>query len=198
MLCTDSMPCSHHAALEQAKCAFHGVGVNVAHNISLLTVIDNFVPRDSCFFHGDGMRSEIVRHNHVNIFADVFADELGKRTGLGISGMEHSQIAIALTDADNDFFVFVFADVTFAAIPAADVGFVQFNGATKFWFSGGCHSSADSVAEIPSGFVSADSESALNLASGHSLLRFAHQHGRSEPSYKRQVGVVENTKLSRL
>jgi hypothetical protein len=186
------MPRSHYAALEQAKRAFDGVCVNIAHNISLFTVIDYFVPRDSCLPHGDRMRSEIVRHNYVNIFADVLADELGERTGLSISGMEHSEIAIAFADTHNDFFIFVFADVTFAAIPAADVGFVQFHGAAKFRFRGGRHSSADAVAEIPSGFVTADSQSALDLASGHSLFRFAHEHGRSEPSNERKMGVVKN------
>lgn len=193
MLCTDSMPRTHHAALEQAKSGLDGVGVNVAHNIRLLTVIDDLVPRDSRLLHSDRMRSEIVGHNHVNIFADVLADKLGERTGFGISGMEHPKIAVALTDADNDFFVLVFADVTFAAIPSANIGFVKFYGAAKFRFRGGRHSSANPVAQVPRCFVTTDSESPLDLASRHSLFRFAHQHDRSEPSHKWKMGIIENT-----
>jgi hypothetical protein len=32
----------------------------------------------------------------------------------------------------------------------------------------------------------------LNLASGHSFLRFAHEHGRSKPSNEWKMGVIKN------
>src|ERR1039458_8331414 len=98
MLCRDSMPRSHDAALEQGECRFYGVCVNVAANINALSMLNRFMfgVMHSSPFHGEGIGHEFIRHNHVYIVADVFLDVLGECASLYILRMEESKFAAAL------------------------------------------------------------------------------------------------------
>ena len=101
MLRADAMPRSHDAALKKRERGFDGVRVNVAHHVDAATVIDGLVLVSiPAFFMATVIGVEIVGHNHVHIFADILADVLCERSRLRIAGMEQSQIAIALADAE--------------------------------------------------------------------------------------------------
>jgi len=106
MLGADLMPRPQNTAFEKREGGFDGVGVNVAPDVNVATVLDGLVPgaRDISSLHCERVGREIIGHNHVHIFTYVIPNELRDRSGLNITGMKHSQIAIPLTDADYDFF----------------------------------------------------------------------------------------------
>jgi hypothetical protein len=166
--------------------------MNVAVNTLFLAVVNHLVVCASGLLHGDRVRRKFIGEDYIYILRDILFDVLGERAGLGIFGMKEAEIAVPLANAYDNIFVVHATDSTLAAIFSADTGFVHFDSAVEHRFVGSSHCSTDSVAEIPCGFVSADSESALNLASGHSLFRFAQQEGCGKPLYERQVRVIEN------
>ncbi len=184
------MPRSHDAALEKGKCIFDGIGVNLAHDVDLAAMV-NGPMWDAREFCGIGIRSEIVRDNHVNIGFDVLADVLRESSCFHIVSMEEPQIAVSLPNADHDFFVVSFCRMALTDVPAAYVGFVHLYRAGKFWFGSFFHRGPDSVAEIPCGLV-ADSKRAVNLMCAYALFRFAEKQRSHEPFLKWQVRVVKN------
>ena len=192
MLGANPVPCTHDAALEKREGRFDGVGVNVAHDIHARTVVNFFMVRSFGFPHGGIIRGRIIGENYFHILADVLADVLRERSAFGISGMEEAEIAIALADAYHYLFVVVLCDVALAAIDAANVGHIHFDLAVKHRLIGLRHCVPDAVTEIPRCFVSPDSQSALNLASRHALLRLAKKKSCSKPRRQRQVRVIEN------
>ena len=192
MLRADSVPRSHDAALEQRESGLHGVCVNVAYDVHAAAVLNGLVVFVSGFLDRYGIRGCIVGHNHVYILADVFADESCERSGLGIAGVEEAQIAVALADAENHFFVVQASDAAFALVPSPDVGSVQFDNAVQHRLFGLRHGVPDAMAEIPRGLV-AHADRALNLAGRHSLFCFAEQVSREEPLRKWQVRIVEHS-----
>lgn len=193
MLCANAMPRTHDAALQERERGFNGIGVDITVNVLPFAVVNHFVVCAPGLLHGDGMRRKLIGQDYVYVLGDIFFNVLGERAGLGIFGVEEAEIAVAFADTNNDVLVVHAADSTLAAIDSADVGFVHFDSTVEHRFIGGGHCSADSMAEIPCCFVSADAKRALNLASGHTLLRFAEQERRSEPLHKRQVGVIEDS-----
>src|ERR1700733_1283169 len=100
------MPSSTDTPLKQGEGAFHGVRVNVSDGIDLLAVIDSlvFYSWDPSPLHCEGIRCEVVREDHVHVFADVLSDITCNRSCLHIAGVEHAKLAIALTNSDYDFF----------------------------------------------------------------------------------------------
>src|SRR5271156_624653 len=197
MLCTNSVPSSYNTALEKRKRGFHGVCVNVAHNIDVATVLDRLVScsRNSSSLHCEWVRSEIIRKNYINILADILTDELCNCSGLNICGMEHAKFSIPLTDTNYDF---LFGSASGESISlrtwlsfAAHIGFVYFDLAVEYGLLGFNHCETDAVAEIPCCLIT-DSKRALNLTSGHAFLRFTKQQGSHKPLCQWQVGIVEN------
>ena len=72
MLCTDLMPRSNDSALEQAKCGLYGVGIDVAIDILAFAMVDGLMLAENpSLVQGLGVSLEVIRHNHINIFADV-------------------------------------------------------------------------------------------------------------------------------
>src|ERR1700683_4946672 len=128
MLCTDVMPRSAHAPLEQRERIFHGVRMNVPHGVDSLAVIDSLVPcsRYIGSLHCEGVRREIIGENHFNVFADVLPDEVCDCFSLNIVGMKHAKFAIALTNSDDDFL--------FRASSAAPSGFAALFDSTNVGF----------------------------------------------------------------
>ena len=106
--------------------------------------------------------------------------------------MKDAEFAASLTDSDYDFFIIPAVSFALAAILAAYKRLIHFDLSAEFGLVGFDHRGADTVAEVPRGLVSLDSQGALNLAGGHSLFRFANQNGSEEPCGKGQVGIVED------
>ena len=192
MLRADVMPSAHDAALEKGERGFDGVGVNVPVHIAALAVNDGLVILDSGLPHGDSVGIEIVSEHHFHIFADVLADVLGERARLRILGVKETESAIALADADHYFLVVHAGADALSAIHSADIGSVHFNFAVEHWFVGQRHRMADTMAEVPSCFVTADPKSALNLAGGHALPCFTEQERCGEPFHEWQVRIIEH------
>src|SRR5205814_4649863 len=111
----------------------------------------------------------------------------------GISGMEETNIAAALPDANHDLLsrppVTWFALVT--TLDTADIALVYFDCTCHWNAIGLSHGGSDSVAQIPRCFV-AHTQDALHLIGTHSLARFAEQQCSDEPFAQGQMGIVEN------
>src|SRR6266478_7685193 len=101
MLGANPVPCAHDAALEQREGRFHGVGVNVSHDVYAGTVVNLFVVLPVGFPHGGIVCRGIISENDFHILRDILADILCERSALRISGMEEAKIAVALADADD-------------------------------------------------------------------------------------------------
>ncbi len=192
MFGTDSVPRSHNAALEQRESRFDGISVNVPHDVHAGTVVDSPVILAASLPHCGDIGHMVVSENYLDILTDILSDIFGERTRLRIVGMEESQIAITFADADYDFFILHAIGATLPQRSTADIGHIHLNLAVKHGFIGLRHGMADAVTEIPCRFVSADSKRALNLAGGHTLLRFAEEKCCSKPRRQWQVRIIEN------
>src|SRR5580692_12795368 len=142
MLCTDAVPRSDDAPLEQRKGRFHGVRVNVAVNIDVAFVPDRFMLLDIASpTHRVWIGGPFIGDHHVNIFADVFADVLCECCALSILGVEEPEITVALAKADNDFLFGSATANTSTTLATADIGFVHFDRTVHhgaFYFAHGC------------------------------------------------------------
>ena len=193
MLGTQTVPCSHDAALEQRERGFDGVRVNIAHDIDAGTVVNFLVVCPLGLPHGGIVRGCVIGEDYFHVLGDIFADVLCESSALCIVGVEEAEIAIALADADNHFLVVVLCDVTLAAHHAADVGNVHFDFAIEHRLVRLRHRVPDAMAEIPCCLVTSDSKGALNLAGRNSFLRLAEKESRHEPTHKRQMRIVEDS-----
>jgi len=135
MLRADFVPASHNTALEQRKCGFDSVRRDavtiLVADVFLRLVIDRFVFSfvEASFDHGGRIARQFVDYFYIG--ADILFDVLCQRAGLRIFRLENLQIATALPNADNDFFLILAVPNTFASLLSAYVGFVHFNGAIK-------------------------------------------------------------------
>lgn len=186
MLCADIVPSAHDPALQERKRGFDGVGMHQTGDI-FLAVIDGLVLLALASFERVGVNGGFVGHDNADIFADVFIDDCADGLGFRIVRMDESQFAIALADTDDD--ILLAARQILAGFPA-DIRFVHFNRSIEHRL---CllHRCADSVTKEPCGLVGADTERALNLAGGHTLLGFAEKERSGEPLLKRQMGIVK-------
>jgi hypothetical protein len=191
MLCTNPVPRSHDAALEKRKGGFDCVGVNVSNDVHARTVVDFLVIRSLGFPHGRIVRGCIIGENYFHILRNILADVPCKRSTLRISCVEKPEIAVALADADHYFFVVHPGYAAFAFIPSANVSNVHLDFSVEHGLIGLRHGVPYAMAEVPSRLI-AHSDRALNLASRHSLLRFAEQVRRQKPLAERQVRIVEH------
>lgn len=193
MLRGDFVPRPHDAAFEQGEGGFDGVGVDVAHDVASRTVIDSLVILASSFPHSGHVRNVVIGEDDFHVFADILADILRKGARLRIVSMEEPEIAVALADADDHFFVVILCDVAFTAHLATNVGCVYFDFAVEHRLIGLRHRVPDAVTEIPRRLVTSDSESSLNLAGRNTFLRFAEEQRRHEPTQEGQMGIVEHS-----
>jgi hypothetical protein len=196
MLCADFMPCSDDAALEQRERALYGVRVYVANGVDAILVLDRFVFAEHASLGDSGrVSSELIGHDYVNIMRDVFFYVLRQCAALYVLSMEEAESAATLTDADDNFFFALgMTDlVLMSALLSTDESFIDFDrtAQSRAILSSG-HRSADSVAQVPSGFVTLFPEHPINLTGRDALLRFGHQIGNEEPFSQRQVGIVEH------
>lgn len=191
MLGADAVPRSSNPTLEQRESGFHGVGVNVAHDVYARTVVNLFVVGSLCFAHRGFVGRCVVSENDFHILTDILADVSGERSSFRIVRVEEPEIAVALADTDNHFLVVEFSDLSLVAIPATDVGHVHLDFAVEHGLVGLRHCVPDTMAEIPRCFVASDSERTLNLAGRNSLFRFAEQERCDKPLDEREMRVVE-------
>lgn len=199
MLCANVMPRSEDSTLEQGERAFDGISMNVADNINAAAMIDGLVTglerADSLF-----VCLEIVSDNHVNVLADVLPNVAFQRSRSDIFGVEETQVAVALTDADHNFLADFPAPLNLLRALArvhvlglaADKGFVDFHRTVEHFTVQLFHRVAYAVAEIPSRLV-AYAERALDLISGHALVRLAQKIDGGEPLDQGQVRIVKDS-----
>ncbi len=192
MLRANVMPSAHDAALEKRESGFDCVGVDIPVHIAPLAVVDGLVILDTRFPHGDGVSRGIIGEHDFHILADILSDEFRQRTRLCIFGVEEPEIAVALANAHNYVLVVPTSGLSLIAVFPANVSHIHFNLSVQHRFVGLGHCMTDAVTQIPRCFVSADPEGALNLASGHALLRFTEQERCGEPFHKGQVGIIEH------
>lgn len=122
MLGTDFVPCSNNAALQKRERGFHRVGMNVTASVFLRAVV-NLLMRggDAIFPHGRAVHVVIVSHDDVYVLADVLRDVLRQRAAFDILGMEETEIAAALPDADYDFLVGTASALLYSFAASADI-----------------------------------------------------------------------------
>ena len=187
MLCADIVPSAHDPALQKRERGFYSVGVHQTGHIFLF-VLDGLVLAALVLVERERVDGGFVGDDNADIFADILIDDCANGLGLGVARMDESQFTVALSDSDNH--IFLVARHTLTRL-AANVGFVYFDRAVEHRLSL-LHRGANSVAQIPCRLVGADAERALNLASGHSFLRFTEKHRSGKPLLKRQVGIIEH------
>ena len=182
------MPRSDNAALEQGERRLDGVGVNVTVRV-LAGMVDRAVLFALQLVERPRVDRGFIGHNDFYAAADVSLDDFPHGVGLGIFRVNHPQIAIALSDADDDF---LYATLPPASGLAANVGFVNlYSAALKFFRLNVLHSLSDAVAEIPSRLI-ARVERALKLERRHSFFGFAHQVDGCKPFRQWKVRVVKD------
>jgi hypothetical protein len=105
MLGAKPMPRAHDAALQERESILDRVRMNVAHDVNAPHMPNGFVLTwfDSSLFHGERISRKIIGENNVHILTYIFADVLGNCSGLGIAGVKHAEITVALANADYDF-----------------------------------------------------------------------------------------------
>lgn len=192
MLGADFVPCADDSALEKRERRFDSIGVNIALHVDSELVLDSpMLWAVSSATNRTAILMEIISQEQFNILGDVLSDVLFKRAGLHVRSMKESQLPAALPNADYDLFVFG-ATPRLSVMESANISFVHFDLASEKRLLAFDHCVPNTMAEIPGSFITADSESALNLASAHALLCFAEKQGRKEPLVERQMRVVKN------
>lgn len=195
MLGAHTMPATHNAALQKREGAFDCVGMRLAAilDVNAQTVPDSLVPPVlSQVLCRATVLLVVVGEKHVHVLRDILADVLFKGARPCVFGMEKAEIAAALANADDDFFVGVSSCPSPADVSTANPGFVHFNLTIQHRPLALNHGVSDAMAEIPSCLVASESERALNLASRHALLGFAEKQRGDEPLCQRQMAIIEN------
>lgn len=190
------VPRSDDAALQKRECGFDGVGGNASAvfvaGIFLGIVVDGFV---LVFTYSGFISGQFVGDDYVHIGADVFLNVLRQGSLAGIFGMKEANIAAALPDTDNDFFVGSRFAATGMALFSADVGFIHFNRAVQHGPICFFHGCSDAVTEIPCSLVRAFVQSpdrALELVGAYAFLGFAEQQCCEEPLLQGEMGIIKN------
>src|SRR5581483_5840573 len=79
-----------------------------------------------------------------------------------------------------------------AALPSADVGFVNFDDSAEWHYGAFGHDFTNAMIQVPRGFVSADPQVALQLLRADSFFGIQHENDSLEPHYQRQMRIVED------
>jgi len=201
MLCANFMPRSDDAALEQRERRFHCVRayakVGIVSNVFFRLVVDFPVlyVAHASFDHSRWIPGHFISDDHVHVGAHVILDVLRQCAGLRVRSVEESEITPALPDADYDFLLVLAELHAFALLFSADVGFIHFDNAVKHRLIYLPHCSADTMAEVPSSFVT-DPECAFNLIRAHPLPRFTEEQGGEKPLLQRKMRVIEDRACS--
>src|SRR5271157_5457783 len=194
MLGADFVPCSDDAALEQREGRFDAVRVNVSSEPDIFSgdMVHSFVLEIAYSFR---VSTEVVGHNHVNILRNVLLNVPCQSSALGILGVKETQFAAPLANTNDAFLMVTPAHPLATALYSAHIGFIHFDSTIQHRAVNLSHCLADTVTEIPCGFVRPfvqAPDSTLELMSAHALLGFAQQQCGEEPDRQGQVRVMEN------
>jgi len=194
MLCGNTMPRSNNAPLEQAKSRFDCIRVNIAIDIDSASVTNSFVlgTMNACPDHRFRISRKLISDHYIDIGTDVTPNVLCQRPALGVLGMEESQVAATLPNADHNFLVVMWpVPASASVLMSADIGLVHFHGATQLWLVSLLYRVANAMEKIPSRAI-VNLEHPVKLMSRHSLFRLAKQVRCKEPFSQRQVRVMED------
>lgn len=192
MLRTQSVPRSHQAALQETESRFDAVRVNVSLHIDSRPVPNRLMLSLPAKMTGSAtIQPEIISHQAIHIFPNVFTDILLESPRSHVLSMEKSEFALPLPKSYYYFLVRRSSSaLTMSA--TAQVEFIHFNRSSQALTICFFHRGADSVTQEPRSAVTSNTESALNLASGYSLFGFAQQERSREPSEQRQVRILKH------
>ena len=193
MLRANSVPRSEDATLEQRERRFYSVGMNIPLHVHLVLMTDRFMgfARESGLHHCQRIAPEFIGHDYVHILTDVLSDELCQRSGMDVSGMEETEIAATLTDANYDLFLILAELDTLTCLLSADVGFVHLDGTSQQGLVYFSHGGTNAVAEVPRRFI-AHSQSALHLVCREAFSGLYEQQDGHKPLAQGQVRVIED------
>ena len=195
MFCRDFMPRTNDAALQERECGLDTVRRNVSVNVDAVVMVYSpvdFVTVKSGLSQCSFVSGPFVRHDEINVAADIFLDVLRQRAGLHVLGMEETEFAAALLESDHDFLLIVLAALpVFAALDSTNKGFIYFYNAVQWFRIDFLHRRADAMAEIPCRLVG-DAKDALQLIGAHALLRLTEKVDAQEPLPQGQVGIIED------
>lgn len=193
MFGADFVPCTDNSALQERKGALNGVGMNVSVNVGSEFVPDSFVfvAPESYSTSRSTILMEIVGVEKLRINTDVLADEFFESFRRHILRMEKAQFSLSLSNGDYDLFVGRTASTLSVGL-SANIRFVHLDRSSEFFTFGLGHRGTDTMAEMPSRFVPADSKHPLNLASRNSFFRLAEDERRQKPFCQRKMRVIEN------
>src|SRR5208282_3620788 len=122
----NAVPTAHDAALQERESGLDSISVGVAFGVDAELVPNGLV---SAVFPNVLGRA-LVGVPIVGV-QDVHADVLPKRSAPRIFGMEETQFAAALTDANYSFFSLVERVLALPPILAADKSFIHFDFAVE-------------------------------------------------------------------
>jgi len=187
VLSADFMPTSDYPALEERKCGFYRIRVNISSEPNVLfgAMVNGLMLEPA---NGLWICRPFVRHEHINVGADVLLNVPRQRAALGISGMEKAQITAALPNTDHNFLMALSPLPVAPLFLAADIGFVHLNSTVKQGLFNLFHGATYAMAEIPRGLVGTfvvAPQGALKLHGAHALLGFTYQHSSHEPLEQR-------------
>ena len=191
MLGADFVPRSDDAALEQRECGLN----RVSRNAESILVSDVFFVR---VIHGlvrsasDGafVGVQSIGDDHIDIGGDIVPNVLRQSARFRILGVEKSEIPVALTNSNHNFFSLAALEAG-ASLAPSHIGFVHFDGAIEHGTICFLHGGTDAMAEVPRCLI-ADSQGSLDLIRGHSLTRLAEQQCGEKPLLERQVRIIED------
>src|ERR1700738_1153340 len=136
MLCTNLVPASNDAALQERKCRLDSVGRDTSAvlvpGVFLGAVINSFMfSVDASGRHRVLVSRPIVCYQNFHVLTNVLFDILSESACAGISCVEETEIAVALPYADDDLFRFLGCFGAATEHLSAYVGFVHFDSTVK-------------------------------------------------------------------
>ena len=195
MLYADLVERADDGALEQAPDVLDPVGVDVPTDPFVFAVVDGLMPRVMVMDTQVG--AEFIRVDRFGFVLDVFFDELVQCALLYIGDVLESDLPVALQRTSNPHALVGSGTAMPTALfpvpfPSSNHRFVNFNDTEQGGLKViGSHRFADTVTEVPCGFVR-DAESPLDLVGRRSFLALDHEINGREPLPQRQLGVVED------
>ena len=183
-------------ALEETPNAFDTVGVNVTNYPFKVSMADAFVSR--VVVSDAEIGTQFVGIERFGFVLGDRGDEGMNRGFLDIGDASESDLPAALQRTSN-VDALVTRDAATTALPVfgiAPVGnqhrFVEFDDSKESGASvQRLHRFADTMAEIPRGFVSG-AERSLHLVGAHGFLALDHEIDSGKPLPERKLGVVED------
>jgi hypothetical protein len=194
----DLMETADDAALNQRPKAFDALSVDGTDHVLPLSVVDDFV---RIFFAQPAIRRVLVCDQQADFFGYGLPNKCLQRLAIDAIDDLRRDLALAADRTNDRRFAGADTASTFTApalagMPvlreAANVGFVNFDLAEQLPLSAVLHCDAKAMAHVPSGFVGAGAEHAMDLKGAHAFLGVVHQERNLEPLDQRVFRVLED------